>query len=80
MHNLDCLLRSYFWRGQVDNIGGAKVVWSDVCLFYYEGGLSSQSWNFAAAMKLLWFILIRTWSLWVIAKQMTIFCTIRVCG
>lgn len=45
--------------GTLDNVGGPKVAWSNVCLLCRESGLDIYhiySWNVVVIMMLLWLI------------------------
>ncbi|KAB1215997.1 hypothetical protein CJ030_MR4G024550 [Morella rubra] len=66
---VDNLLRTFLWHGNIDSKGGAKIAWQDVCLPSTEGGLdiiNLASWNKASMSKHVWNILSSpTDSLWV---------------
>lgn len=60
---------AYLWKGTLEGRHVARVAWKTVITPKEEGGLGIRNllvWNRACAIKLLWFLLFNTDSIWVV--------------
>lgn len=65
--NIQSLLTRFFWKGNINHKGGAKVAWATVCLPKDEVGLGLKNmvdWNRAQILSHLLRVLTNSKSLW----------------
>ncbi|XP_063935557.1 uncharacterized protein LOC135147075 [Daucus carota subsp. sativus] len=61
------ILTRFLWKGDITDVGGAKVSWAHLCLPKEEGGLGlkkSEEWNRAQILSHLWSVVNQSGSLW----------------
>ena len=61
------ILTRFLWKGNITDVGGAKVSWLNLCLPKEEGGLGlkkSTEWNQAQILYHLWSVVTQKDSLW----------------
>ncbi|XP_074337140.1 uncharacterized protein LOC141674313 [Apium graveolens] len=65
--NIQSMLTKFLWKGNINQKGGAKVAWDDICLPKEEGGLGLKNmvhWNKARMIHHLLKVIIKSPTLW----------------